>query len=361
TVGPYDQWAIEYGYRPSDKAMPDQERRMLEEIARRAPEEGLSYAPDEDAFDFYNPEAVRWDLSSDPLQYSQWQMDTARQLWSKLHFRYPITGESYSELRDRFDLVFIHYLRNAMTATRYIGGQVFNRDRRGDIGGRLPFELVPLDKQRQALEVLQQYVFDDDAFDFAPSLITQLAPSRWLHWGSFPAISRLDYPIYDTVSFLQSMVLSDLLSADRLVRLRDSALSYGSEAVLSLPELLDTVQRGIWSELFADDQDNSDGGAMDISSLRRSLQRQHVDILTLILLGSGDALNDPAISFADFIAALQTIEAPEDARVLARYQLRVLGDRIRTVLRQYDDLDILTRAHLEDTGDRIAKVLNAQL
>ncbi|MGK7888642.1 MAG: zinc-dependent metalloprotease [Leptolyngbyaceae cyanobacterium] len=354
TVGPYDQWVIEYGYRPSGAVTPIQEREMLEAIARRAPEAGLSYAPDEDAFDFYNPEAVRWDMSSDPLQYSQWQMDTARQLWDKLHFRYPIAGESYSELRDRFDLVFFHYLRNAMTATRYIGGQVFNRDRRGDPGGRLPFELVPLEKQRQALEVVQHYVFDQEAFDFAPALISQLAPSRWFHWGSFPAVSRLDYPIYDTVSFLQSIVLTDLLSADRLVRLRDAALSYGNDAVLSLPELLDTVQRGVWSELFAEND-----RLTDISSLRRSLQRQHVDILSLILLGSGDALNDPAISFTDFIAAIQTIEAPEDARVLARYQLRVLGDRIQKVLRQHDDLDILTRAHLEDTGDRIAKVLNA--
>ncbi|MEB3232488.1 MAG: zinc-dependent metalloprotease [Leptolyngbyaceae bacterium] len=356
TVGPYDKWVIEYGYRPSGAVTPIQERQMLEAIARRAPEDGLSYAPDEDAFDFYNPEAVRWDMSSDPLQYSQWQMDTAQQLWDKLHFRYPIAGESYSELRDRFDLVFFYYFNHALTATRYIGGQVFNRDRRGDPGGRLPFELVPLEQQRHALQVIQHYVFDEDAFDFSPTLINQLAPSRWLHWGSFPTVSRLDYPIYETVSFLQSIVLTDLLSSERLVRLRDAALSYGQNEVLSLPELLDTVQRGVWSELLRDTDHLT-----TIPSLRRSLQRQHVDILSLILLGSGDALNDPAISFTDFIAALQTIEAPEDARVLARYQLRVLGDRIRTVLRQQDDLDLLTRAHLEDTGDRIAKVLNAQL
>ncbi|NET10892.1 MAG: peptidase M43, partial [Symploca sp. SIO2B6] len=327
TVGPYDQWAIEYGYRDSGAVTPSQERRLLDEIARRAPEDGLSYATDEDSFDWYNPEAVRWDMSGDPLQYSQWQMDTSRQLWSKLHFRYPIAGESYSELRDRFDLVFFHYLRNAMTATRYIGGQVFNRDRRGDPGGRQPFELVPLEKQRQALDVLQDYVFDDNAFDFSPDLISQLAPSRWLHWASFPAISRLDYPVYDTVSFLQSIVLSDLLSSERLVRLRDAALSYPADEVLSLPELFDTVQTGVWSELFADTD------AVEISSLRRSLQRQHLNMLSFIFLGSGDTLSDPAISFSDFIAALQAIGAPEDARVLARYQLNALDDQIRQVLK----------------------------
>ena len=354
TIGPYDEWAIDYGYRVTDAITPSQEWDILDSIARRAPEEGLSYATDEDSFDFYNPEAVRWDMSSDPLKYSQWQMENARVLWDKLHQRYPIDGESYSELRDRFDVVFFHYFTNAITATRYVGGQVFNRDRRGDPGGRQPFEVVPVEKQREAIDVLQTYVFAPDAFEFSPTLISQLAPSRWFHWGSFPVINRLDYPVYDTVSFLQSIVLSDLLSGERLVRLRDTALSHPPESVLSTTELFASVQKGIWAEILDDPE------AVEISGLRRSLQRQYIKILTSIMSGSGATFSDPSASLTDVIIAFQTAGAPDDAKLLARYQLDELDRQITDVLGDLpDDVEITTKAHLQDAHDRITKALAA--
>lgn len=356
-VGPYDHWAIEYGYKPTDAVTPSQELPELEKIARRSAEPGLSYATDEDTFDFYNPEAVQWDMSSDPLVYAQGQMDNARELWSKLHLRYPIPGESYSELRDRFDIVFFNYLSHAMTASRYVGGQVFNRDRRGDPGGRQPFELVPLEKQREAIDVLQKYVFAPDAFDFSPQLIRQLAPSRWWHWGTFPVLSRLDYPVYDTVSFLQTFILSDLLSAERLGRLRDAAFSYPSESVLPMNELFEAVQTGIWSEVYADHSDQS-SGPLQIASLRRSLQRQHITVLTSIMGTNGNVLNDPIASFMDILIAFQTAGAPDDARILARYQLDALDSSITHVLnKESNRLDVTTKAHLEDSHNRILKAL----
>ena len=284
-------------------------------------------------------------------------MENARQLWSKLHLRYPIPGESYSELRDRFDVVFYHYLSHAMTATRYVGGQVFNRDRRGDPGGRQPFEVVSLEKQREAIDVLQQYVFAADAFDFSPQLIRQLAPSRWWHWGSLPVVARLDYPIYDTISFLQTIVLSDLLSADRLSRLRDVAFSHSPETVMSLSELFDAVQSGIWSELQANDQ-GSKLEPLEIPSLRRSLQRQYINVLLSTMGASSDVLSDPTASFADIIVAFQSAGAPDDAKILARYQLDELDKAIQQVLRKRtNDLEITTKAHLEDAHNRISSVL----
>ncbi|MEM9219632.1 MAG: zinc-dependent metalloprotease [Cyanobacteria bacterium P01_F01_bin.150] len=356
-VGPYDQWAIEYGYTETGAVTPSQEWQQLDQIASRAAEPGLSYATDEDAFDYYNSEAVRWDMSSDPLTYSQGQMDNVRQLWDKLHLRYPIPGESYSELRDRFDIVFFHYLRNATTATRYIGGQVFNRDRRGDPGGREPFELIPLEQQREAINILQKYVFAADAFDFSPRLIRQLAPSRWWHWGSFPVVSRLDYPVYDRVSFLQTIVLSDLLSSERLGRLRDVAFSHPSESVLTISELFESVEAGIWAEI-KDGGTSYPSGQLEITSLRRSLQRQYINILSAIMGKNSEALNDPTASLADLIVAFRSSGAPNDAKVLARYQLTELDSVIQHTLRtQAGNLEITTQAHLEDIHNQILQLL----
>ena len=48
TIGPYDYWAIEYGYRvPGKGDKPEPE--MLQEIASRGTQPGLDYSTDDDA------------------------------------------------------------------------------------------------------------------------------------------------------------------------------------------------------------------------------------------------------------------------------------------------------------------------
>ena len=171
-LGPYDLWAIEYGYKPISAFNPREERRQLKRIAQRASEPGLSYSPDEDSFNLLDPTSNRWDLSNDMLTYSQWQMGNARRMWQALDRRYPSPGDDHSELRDRFHIIFSHYARHAMKATRYIGGQTFKRENRNAFTGRRPFEPIPVDQQRQALALLQRHVFAADAFnDISPDLL----------------------------------------------------------------------------------------------------------------------------------------------------------------------------------------------
>ena len=357
SVGSYDRWAIEYGYKPIDAISPRGELRELEKIAQRAPEPGLSYAPDEDAFAFLDPQAKAYDLSEDPLLYSKWQMDNAREIWSRLDKRYLGSEERYSDLRDRFNIIFSYYFNHAYNATDYIGGQTFNRHHPDDPGSRLPFEPVPLAKQRQVLALLDDYVFAEDAFDFPPELLNKLAPSRWFHWGSFPSVFRLDYPIYDRIHSLQSLVLIDLLSSQRLDRLRDIELKTPPGEALSLSELFETLKASVWKEILEDKKRDS----MEISTLRRGLQRQHLNILVNMVLRDTEAVWN-ASNMLEFLGAIRIADAPEDARVLARYQLRQLQKDIRSSLRRHGKkLDTLTKAHLEDASDRISKVLDAQI
>jgi hypothetical protein len=335
-VGVYDEWAIEYGYKPSGAIVAQAERRFLEEIAKRSTNPDLAYATDEDIFDL-NPDANRWDMSSDVLTYSQTQLDNARAMWVRLEKRYPSSGESYSELSELFDTVFWHYLQNVYFITKYIGGQSFYRNHAGDPNGRLPFEPVPVAKQREALSVLQKYVFAADAFKFSPQLLNKLAPSRWRDWGNDLKIERLDYPIHESIFFLQSQVLGDLLSGDRLTRLQDIELKSPSNQALTLPELFKTLEDSIWTEVL---QPNDK--SLSISSVRRSLQRSYLNQLTSMVL--------------------RTANVPEDARTLAWYRLRQLqGSLNRTLRRHGGEMDTYTKAHLEETRSRISKALDAQL
>lgn len=333
-VGAYDKWAIQYGYIPSKAMHPLAERRFLERIAQLAAKPELAYATDEDMFDV-DPDVNAWDNSGDVLRYSQSQMNNAQLMWERLNKRYPAMGESYNELSQLFDKVFLHYLRHTYFTTKYIGGQSFNRTHGGDRQGRLPFEPVPVEKQRQALATLQKYIFAADAFNFPPELLNKLVPSRWMHKGNQVMVGRLDYPIHDSIQMMQSLVLKELLSSDRLTRLRDIELKSQSGQVLTLPELFDTLQNGIWTEVV---QPN---GGTKISSLRRALQREHLNMMTAMVL--------------------RTKYVPEDARSLAWYKLRQLRDKLNKMLSNSDKLDDYTQAHLEETRDRINKTLNAQI
>ncbi|WP_017651365.1 zinc-dependent metalloprotease [Fortiea contorta] len=338
-IGPYDEWAIEYGYKRNPQAgiaeiIPEAEKSFLEQIALASPQPELSYATDEDIWDI-NPLANIWDMSSDVLVYSQWQMDNARVMWQRLDKAYLAPGESYSNLRVLFNRVLQYYFRNAALVSKYIGGQSFRRLHGGD-DTSWAFVPVPLAKQRQALINLQEYVFDEGAFNFPPQLLNQLAPSRWQHWGSPILNTRLDYPIHDRILKFQSTILRSLLDSDRLNRLQDLELKTAPGQALSIPELFDTLQTGIWREVLAP------GEPKPISSIRRSLQREHLNILLEMVLGNHDV-------------------AP-DGQTIAWYELRQLQIAIEMRLKQLGkNLDTYTLAHLQIAGDRITKALNAQL
>jgi hypothetical protein len=332
-VGPYDEWAISYGYSTTGAKTPIEERSALQKIANRAAEPDLAYATDEDVFSFLDPQTNLFDLSSNLLTYGQWQMDNARAMWKRLEQRYPLQGESFNDVRVAFNAVFGYYFQYASFLTNYVGGQSFNRYRYGD-SSRLPFESVSLADQRLALDVIEKNVFDEKAFQFEPSLLNKLAPSRWDHWGANPAVFRLDYPIFESVLTLQSITLYDLLSYGRLSRLRDGELKNPAQT-LPIPELFDRLQTGIWGEVL------NPGEKVQLSGLRRALQREYMGILIGMVLRQENA--------------------PEDARTVARYELRQLRDAIGKAVRKVDRKDIYTLAHLEEAQDRIAKAIEAPL
>lgn len=358
-LGPYDLWAIEYGYREFPTEVGDRQAQQgLTALLRQSSDRPeLAYAPDEDIFDFLDPEVDAWDLTNDPMAYAQIQLNTAQSVWDRLNRWSVIPGEGFGSLRRRVDLVFSYYTGNAMTIANYVGGQRFRRVNPWDFDGQVPFEPIAGDKQRQALDLINQYVFAPDAFEFSPQLLNQLAPDRWWHWGTNLTVYPLDYPVYERVLALQAMVLSDLMYADRLGRLRDVEFKSTSDNPLTMAELYDSLHQGVWAEVMSDG-DNPPR----ISSLRRGLQRHHLNQLSNLVLRRGfwDALS--AQSFTDFMALASTLGAPEDARVLARFQLRQIRQEVQDTLGRYgDDLAITTRAHLEDVRDRIAQVLDASL
>jgi hypothetical protein len=329
-VGPYDEWAIEYGYSPSQATTTLGEKSFLAAIAGQSNQRELSYAPDEDLSNS-DPTVNPWDHSGNVLVYSQSQLANARRMWERLNKGYTIDEESSSDVEERFNSILRNYLQNLYYTSKYIGGQSFYRVKPSDTKGQLPFVPVSVEQQRQALMTMQKYVFAEDALKFPPELLNKLVPSRWLHWGTSIQQGRLDYPIHDLVLLVQTAVLRDLLASDRLTRLKDLELKSEPGKSLTLPELFDTLQSGIWSEVLQPQ------GKLQISSLRRGLQREYLEIMMEMVL--------------------RKESVPEDARTLAWYKLKQLNSKLKRVGSE----DEYTQAFLLETRDRIEKTLNAPL
>src|SRR5690606_11382483 len=144
------------------------------------------------------------------------------------------------------------------------------------------YVIIPAEKQREALKLVNELLLSDKPFDFPPELYNHLAATHWSHWGmSFP--TRSDYAVHEVIAMWQQRVLDQMMSPLVLSRLHDSELKVPSdEDAFTTAELFSSLTSHIFSEL-----DNLKPGKYTdrqpaISSLRRNLQRLYVKRLSNI-------------------------------------------------------------------------------
>jgi hypothetical protein len=347
-VGPYDEWAIEYGYKPITAPDPEGELSSLRQIAERGTDPALAYATDEDTYDFLGPTSVdplamTGDLSDDPIGFSKQRMQLAKLLLKRLEARGPGQGKSYDEFRRDFGWIIGAYSGAGARLSKWVGGQYFSRNHAGDRGGTLPLTPVPAAKQREALAAIREYLLAENAFQFSPDMLNKLAPSRWSHWGANPFGSgSFDYPVLQLIETMQWNAMARFYHPALLRRLQNTELKVKSPGdALTLPELFTGLTNSLWSEVLT-------GPSRSITTPRRTIQRDQLDVMIMMVV-------QPMMG------------TPDDARSLARAEIRRLQTAIRKALAppaanaKAKPLDAYTRAHLEDADARISKALAAPL
>ncbi|HEX2473391.1 MAG TPA: zinc-dependent metalloprotease, partial [Lacipirellulaceae bacterium] len=224
TIGPYDMWAIEFGYKPLQGGSPDAELTELRKIAARSGQRGLAFASDQDARGIDpDPHSVRYDLGSDLVAYARAQARLVAESWPNVVDDMTKDGDGYQRARRAFGVLLARHGEVMFSAARYIGGLYVSRSHKGDEGAPKPLEVIPPERQREALTLLEEQVFGDTPFSFPPDLYNQLAASHWDHWGT-QIVERGDYPVHDIILLWQDRIVSRLLSPLTLARLHDSEL-----------------------------------------------------------------------------------------------------------------------------------------
>jgi hypothetical protein len=347
-LGPYDLWAIEYGYTPLAAGSPEAELPELEKIAGRSGEPALAFSTDEDTLrDDPDPLSNRFDLGSDPLEFARTRAELVAQVMPLIADRLTVrekngTGGGYERVRQAFGVLLTAHGQSMYVASRLIGGLHTSRSHKGDANAPAPFRVVDAQRQREALDLLEKQMFSASPFAFPPELLNQLVATPWIHWGA-PSVDRDDYPVHDVVLMWQERVLGRLLDPVTLARIRDSELKVPADQdAFTTAELLGRLSASIFSEIAAAAPGEYSNRKPAIPSLRRSLQRAYLSRLSGLALGSGFASTD--------------------AESLAAAELRSLEGRIEALLGRQDlKLDPTSRAHLADLGSRIEKVLDADV
>lgn len=335
-LGAYDYWAIKYGY----QVFGDKEDEELKKIASEQSKPEYNYATDEECYLNGDPRVNPLDLG-DPLEYAKLRVRLFNQALPKLNDRIVKDGDSYRKLSNVFKGLFMWYGQGIYMASRFIGGLETNRDFKGDPDGRPTFVPTPVAKQREALDFVIEELFSAQQRRFSPDLLNNLAPNRWMHWGT-DNWHRFDPDIEELVLTWHRRILEVLLSPEKLGRIIDT--EYRTEPgtdLLTVAELFDKLSGAIFTELDREGTAEYTAASPAIGTIRRNLQREY----------AGHLVN---------LAMEQDNKPSDDISPLARYELEKIQGKIEKVLSNANvKLDIYSAAHLNDLKTKIEKTLNA--
>ncbi|MBT3266122.1 DUF5117 domain-containing protein [Candidatus Poribacteria bacterium] len=309
-VGPYDKFAIRWGYMPiADAETPDDERPTLHALASEQSDDPVLRFGSRS---YHDPSAQTEDIGADPIEatrYGLMNIDRAADMLIPATTTHP--GDDYDELRNMYNEVLGQRNRELGHVVGLIAGVTRTDYHVGQEG--LVFDVVPREKQLEAMRFLVEHAFTTPTKLLNPDILDRIEPA-----GNV-----------DRVVGSQTGVLARLLDEGRAKRLIDQeAAAAPGETPYSLNEMLSELRAGIWSELDAE--------AVEVDAYRRALQRAHIEQLGRKLDPDGPSKSD--------------------MRPLARGELVALSAAIAAALDR--TAHWTTQLHLEDARVTIDHILN---
>src|SRR6266849_4752506 len=325
-IGPYDYFAIDWGYRRIPGApAPDAERRVLDSLARQQDAQPWDrWIGDGEPVD---PRIITEALGDDPVKASGYGVRNIKRLVPML---IPATTgdrlDNYDRLDDMYSELINQWAREMNHVAVVVGG-VYQFTKYAGQSGRV-YQPVPRTKQAEAVQFLNENVFTTPSFFFDAEIVRRIEPTGFV----------------ERVRGRQTAILNTLFQDGRLSRLAEqSATQPGS---YTIADLCGDVRRGAFSEFG--------GGAVRVDEYRRNLQRAFVDQMERLI--STPLVTPFPPGFTPFPGFTPQPPRPADARAQARLELVDLQATLRAALPRAADRT--TRAHIVDLQARINQILN---
>ncbi len=307
-LGPYDFFAIEWGYGiVPGAATSEAEKPALDRIASRQVKEPMlrfgSGNPGED------PHRQTEDLGSDPIAATALGLKNLNRVLAYLVPAVSKPGEDYERLQEIYDTVISQRQIELNHVVAMVGG-VAQTNYHYQRGASAVYQPVPAAKQKEAVKFLMQNAFTTPSMLLKPDIISRLEAGG----------------VTNRVLASQASLLARLLTDSRLVRMTDQqVLAQGKgQAVYTMPAMMEDVRHGLFSELAAPN--------VVIDPIRRNLQRSYISLLAPRLTASNS-----------------------DVRPIARLALMNTQASVKAALGRA--VDPATRAHLVDTNEVLQQTL----
>lgn len=262
-IGPYDIFAIEYGYRWYGLPTPEAEKDVLYDFLNKHNGRLYKYSEAQDPRSAVDPRAQNEDLGDDPVRSSELGIANLKRIVPEI-IKWTTTGEkgqTYEEASRLYYAVITQWNNYLYHVMANIGGIYIENTTVGD--GVKTYTYVEKEKQEASLDFLlnevlcyPHWLFDTEISDYTfllrknPTGVIEYAPSQIL-------------------KNTQGYIFWDLLSNDRLMRMLENELKNGKKA-FTVVEMMDKMHNSIFATTIK-------GGTPDV--MERNLQKGFLDAL----------------------------------------------------------------------------------
>lgn len=307
-IGPYDKYAINWGYRIiPDAKTPEDEKSVLDQwILDKADDPMYRFGQSTG----YDPSAQTETLSDDPVQASTYGMMNLQRVVPNLIDWTSTPGRGYDDLEELYGELISQWNRYVNHVITNIGGVKMERiasDQQGNV-------YRPVDKEYQ---VKAMQFMTENAFTTPHWLLNEQILRNIEHAGAVERIQNL-----------QGSHLRQILNPSRMNRMTEDETFRGSEAY-TVSEMLADVRGGVWSELAESNP---------INTYRRNLQRSYINHIESLMNNDDENING------------------SDIKVYLRAELEALSREIENAIDGYSAS--ITQIHLQDIQTRIHSILN---
>ncbi|WP_179351862.1 zinc-dependent metalloprotease [Winogradskyella vidalii] len=314
-LGPYDNYAINYGYRYIDdaKSAEDEKETLKSWVNEKSGNPIYKFG----GRGSYDPTAQTEDIGNNSIKASTYGLKNLKIVAQNLPSWTSDKTDNYDDLEELYGELLSVWSRYVGHVVTHVGGVIEETKNPSQEGA--VFNAVPKSEQQSALNWLQKNAFETP---------------NWLIDKSI--LQNINYAGYtDRIRSLQSRHLNNLLNFERLGRLIDhSALDSKNYTAL---EFLSDLRTGIWSEAKS---------GTNVSIFRRNLQRVYLEAMFSLMTED----LDPRRS-RQYYNVNQS-----DVRALVRGELNVVKRILTSALR--GNLDTETQYHYQDGIERINTILD---
>jgi hypothetical protein len=251
--GPYDYFAVEWGYKPLPGLSSDQEWEALDRLAARQLDEPMLRFGGEDEAAELDPTVMTGVVGDDPIEAGNLGLRNLDLATSMLVEAATEKGRDYVRLTELYAALVAQRNQELVAVAKLIGGVIEMRNQAKR--GAAPFEPVSPQRQRAAVRFLVDRGFATPAAMLAPDILKRIGPS-----GGADALQGSNREL-----------LSRLIDPSLFQRMAEGQAALPQAEKYVGADLVRDLNRGLFSEL---DRPNP-----VVVLYRRDLQRTYVRLL----------------------------------------------------------------------------------